>query len=79
MPIFNWYNRLLARLPIAVVQALGRCRKTGNDSEVDVLKEPECSLGDRPNRSAALARLRTCRGRMPADFTFDRLDAHDER
>jgi antitoxin MazE len=36
-----------------------------------------CAVGKAPGKGELLARLRKYRGRLPADFRFDRLDANE--
>jgi antitoxin MazE len=52
--------------------------KEGDDIEIEVA-DPQRLVVRRPSDRAreALARLRTYRGRMPADFKFDRLEANE--
>ena len=76
MQVSKWGNSLAVRLPAAVVEVLDL--KEGDDIEIDVahartLGVRRADEGDRQ----ALARLRSYRGRMPADFKFDRLEAHE--
>ena len=76
MQVSKWGNSLAVRLPAAVVEVLGL--KEGDDVEIDVagsrtLGVRRVDVGDRQ----ALARLRKFRGRLPADFKFDRLEANE--
>ncbi len=74
MRVSKWGNSLAIRLPAAVVEVLGL--KEGDDVEVDVAGARRLGVSrvDDGNRMA-LERLRGLRGRMPADFKFDRLEA----
>ena len=75
MQVSRWGNSLAIRLPAAVVEVLGL--KEGDDIEVNVVSVGE--IGIRPASDGdleALQRLRALRGRMPADFKFDRLEAN---
>lgn len=76
MQVSKWGNSLAVRLPAAVVEVLGL--KEGDDIEIEVA-DPQRLVVRRPSDRAreALARLRTYRGRMPADFKFDRLEANE--
>lgn len=74
--VAKWGNSLAIRLPAAVVQALKL--KEGDDIEVQVSGERSFEIARKPARATLLARLRKFRGRLPADFKFDRLDAHEE-
>ena len=77
MQVSKWGNSLAIRIPIAVVEALGI--QEGDDIEVDVVGERAIQIQRTPSAEEMLSRLRGFRGRLPADFHFDRLDAHDER
>ena len=74
MQVSKWGNSLAVRLPAAVVEVLGL--KEGDDIEIDVASARKLGVrrADESDRQA-LARLRSYRGRMPADFKFDRLKA----
>ncbi len=74
--VAKWGNSLAIRLPAAVVQALKL--KEGDDIEVQVSGERSFEIARKPAGATLLARLRKFRGRLPADFKFDRLDAHEE-
>lgn len=76
MQVSKWGNSLAVRLPAAVVEVLGL--KEGDDIEIEVA-EPQRLRVRRVSEGAreALARLRAYRGRMPADFKFDRLEANE--
>ena len=75
MKVSKWGNSLAVRLPAKVVEVLG----LKEDDEIDILVEAPRVLTVRKQRDteAALARLRKYRGRMPKDFKFDRLEAHE--
>lgn len=75
MIVAKWGNSLAVRLPAAVVEALGL--KEGDDIQIDVAGERAFELSRAPTRTDLLARLRKHRGRLPADFRFDRLEAHE--
>lgn len=70
-------NSLALRLPKAVVEALGL--KAGDDVEIRVTGARAIELRKPPGRRKLLARLRKFRGRLPADFRFDRLKANKRR
>jgi antitoxin MazE len=76
MQVSKWGNSLAIRLPAAVVEVLGL--KEGDQVEIVVAGSRKLDLGrvDAGDRQA-LARLRKYRGRMPADFRFDRLEANE--
>jgi antitoxin MazE len=73
MQVAKWGNSLAVRLPAAVVEALAL--KPGDEIELQV--EGARSLGIRrlPRDEELLARLQGFRGRLPAGFRFDRLEA----
>lgn len=74
MQISKWGNSLAVRLPTAVVEALDL--KEGEEIELHVIGERSLEVARKPTSSELLGRLRKLRGRLPADFKFDRLEAH---
>lgn len=76
MLVSKWGNSLAVRLPAAVVEALGL--KEGDEVEIAAAAGSRFSVRRKPDPEAMLARLRALRGRLPADFSFDR-DAANER
>jgi len=74
MQVAKWGNSLAVRLPVAVVDALRL--KEGDEIEIHIAGMRSFGVARKPDRAALLARLRTFRGRMPADFKFDRDDAN---
>ncbi len=75
MLVSKWGNSLAVRLPAAVVEALGL--QEGDDIQIEVAGDRAFELSRTPSRAELLARLRKHRGRLPADFRFDRLEAHE--
>ena len=75
MQVSKWGNSLAVRLPAAVVEALNL--KEGDDIEIDIAGARVFEIKKRPGASELLARLRQYRGRLPADFKFDRLAANE--
>ncbi len=75
MQVSKWGNSLAVRLPAAVVEALDL--KEGDDIEIDIVGARVFEIKKRPGASELLARLRQYRGRLPADFKFDRLAANE--
>lgn len=73
MQVSRWGNSLAVRLPAAVVTALDL--REGDDVEIHVLGQREMAVGRKPGNREILARLHKYRGRLPADFRFDRLEA----
>jgi antitoxin MazE len=74
MQVAKWGNSLAIRLPAAVVEALKL--KEGDDIEIHVADEREFAIARKPGRAELLKRLRAFRGRLPADFKFDREEAN---
>lgn len=74
MQVSKWGNSLAIRLPAAVVEALGL--RDGDDVEVHVADRRVFEVKRKPSTREFLARLRKFRGRLPADFHFDRESAH---
>jgi antitoxin MazE len=77
MQVSKWGNSLAVRLPAAVVEALAL--KEGDEIEIHVVGARTFEVGRRPGARDLLARVRKFRGRLPADFKFDRLEAHERR
>ena len=74
MQVAKWGNSLAVRLPAAVVEALGL--KEGDEVEIHVAGAKDFSVARKPGRDELLKRLRAFRGRLPADFKFDRDEAN---
>jgi antitoxin MazE len=70
MRVTKWGNSLAVRLPAIVVEALEL--KEGDEIEIHVADSREIGIARRPSRDELLKRLRAFRGRLPADFKFDR-------
>ena len=75
MQVAKWGNSLAVRLPAAVVEAL--TPKEGDEIEIHVAGARTFEVKRQPGASELLERLRKFRGRLPADFHFDRLEAHE--
>ena len=75
MQVSKWGNSLAVRLPAAVVEALGL--KEGEEIELHVVGARSFQVARKPSRRELLSRLRKYRGRLPADFRFDRLEANE--
>jgi len=75
MQVAKWGNSLAIRLPRSVVEALGL--KEGDSIEIHVAGPQSFEIGRTPTPKELLARLRKYRGRLPADFKFDRLEIHE--
>jgi antitoxin MazE len=74
MQIAKWGNSLAVRLPAAVVETLGL--KEGDDIEIHVSGARQFEVARKPDCAELLKRLRAFRGRLPADFKFDRDEAN---
>ena len=74
MHVAKWGNSLAVRLPAAVVEALSL--REGDDIEIAVAGARAFEIRKKPEARELLARIRKYRGRLPADFKFDRLEAH---
>lgn len=74
MQVAKWGNSLAVRLPAAVVDALNL--KEGDEIEIHVNDARAFGVSRKPGREEWLARLRSFRGRLPADFKFDRDEAN---
>jgi len=72
--VAKWGNSLAVRLPAAVVEALEL--KEGDDIEIHVAASRELGIARKPGREELLKRLRAFRGKLPADFKFDREEAN---
>ena len=77
MQVARWGNSLAVRLPASVVEALDL--KEGEDVEIHVIGQRSLEIGRKASRRALVERLRKFRGRLPKDFRFDRLEAHERR
>ncbi len=73
MQVSKWGNSLALRLPAAIVELLGL--REGDDIEIVVAGERSFEIRKAPGARELLARLRAYRGRLPADFKFDRIEA----
>jgi antitoxin MazE len=74
MQVAKWGNSLAIRLPAAVVDALKL--KEGDEIEIHVAGSKQFGVARKPGREELLKRLRAFRGRLPADFKFDRDEAN---
>lgn len=75
MQVAKWGNSLAVRLPAAVVEALQL--KEGDNLEIQVAGARSFAVAKAPSARQLLARLRKYRGRLPASFKFDRLEANE--
>jgi len=77
MQVSKWGNSLAVRLPATIVEALHL--KEGDDIEIHVVGTRAFGVKKAPGARELLARLRKYRGRLPADFKFDRIEANERR
>ena len=75
MQVAKWGNSLAVRLPAAVVKAM--TLNEGDEVEILIAGKRTFEIRKQPGTRALLERLRRFRGRMPADFRFDRLEANE--
>jgi len=73
MQVSRWGNSLAVRLPATVVEVLDL--HEGDDIEVQVVGRRALEIQRKPAPRELLARLRKYRGKLPADFHFERLEA----
>jgi antitoxin MazE len=74
--VAKWGNSLAVRLPAKLVRTLDL--KVGDTLDLKVLGDRELGVEKRPELEELLTRVRKYRGRMPADYRFDRLEANDQ-
>jgi len=75
MQVAKWGNSLAVRFPASLVNALQL--KEGEEVELHLVGDRAFEVSKKASSAELLARLRQLRGRLPADFHFDRLDAND--
>ena len=75
MQVSKWGNSLAVRLPVSVVEVLNL--KEGDDIEIHVVGFRDLEIKKIPEAREILVRLRKYRGRLPKDFKFDRVEAHE--
>ncbi|MBO9331282.1 AbrB/MazE/SpoVT family DNA-binding domain-containing protein [Achromobacter xylosoxidans] len=68
---------MAVRLPASIVEALAL--REGDDIEIEIAVDAPRTFGIRkkPGAEALLERLRAFRGKLPADFRFDRNEANE--
>jgi antitoxin MazE len=74
MRVAKWGNSLAVRLPAAVVEALKL--KENDEVQIHVTGARDFEVARKPDRTALIERLKRFRGRLPADFKFDRDEAN---
>ncbi|ROT45586.1 AbrB/MazE/SpoVT family DNA-binding domain-containing protein [Pusillimonas sp. NJUB218] len=74
MQVAKWGNSLAVRLPASLVEALEL--REGDDIEIIIDDSRTFAVRKKPGADQLLKRLRTFRGKLPADFHFDREQAN---
>ncbi len=74
MRIAKWGNSLAVRLPASLVEALEL--REGDNIEIVIDDARTFAVRKKPGAEALLKRLRTFRGKLPADFHFSRDEAN---
>jgi antitoxin MazE len=74
MRIAKWGNSLAVRIPRDVAEALGL--EEGDDVELRAGDDGTLRVNRVATREEALRRMRAYRGRLPADYRFDRDEAN---
>jgi antitoxin MazE len=75
MQVSKWGKSLAIRFPAALVQALDL--KEGEEVELHLVGHRSFEVIKKPSAAELLARLQQFRGRLPADFHFDRIQANE--
>ena len=75
MQVSKWGNSLAVRLPAAVVEVLAL--QEGDEIEIEVAGSRRFAVRRAAGAAELMARLRAYRGRLPAGFKFDRLQANE--
>ena len=75
MKVAKWGNSLAVRLPAAVVEALQL--QDGDKIEVRVDDPRTLTVVKKPDIEEMLRMLRRFRGRIPADFKFNREELYE--
>jgi antitoxin MazE len=74
MQVSKWGNSLAVRFPAGLVQALDL--KEGEEVELHMVGARTFEVSKKAGAKELLAQLRQFRGRLPADFHFDRIEAN---
>ena len=75
MQVSKWGNSLAVRFPAALVQALDL--KEGEEIDLHLVGARSFEVVKKPAVQELLAHLHQFRGRLPADFHFDRLETNE--
>ncbi|MFZ5668671.1 MAG: AbrB/MazE/SpoVT family DNA-binding domain-containing protein [Pseudomonadota bacterium] len=74
MRVAKWGNSLAVRIPAGVAEVMDL--KEGDEIDIRVTGPRALELVAKPDIDAMFERLRSFRGRLPADFKFDREEAN---
>lgn len=74
MQVSKWGNSLAVRLPVALVDKLQL--KEGDHVALEAIGGDRLGLSRQAGIDAAFEKLRKLRGRVPANFKFDREEAN---
>jgi len=74
MQVSKWGNSLAVRFPAGLVQAFDL--KEGEEIDLHLVGSRSFEVAKKPSVTKLLDRLHQLRGRLPADFHFDRLEAN---
>ena len=74
MQVAKWGNSLAVRLPAALVEALELSE--GDDIEIVIDDARRFAVRRKAGSQDLIKRLREFRGKLPADFRFDRNEAN---
>lgn len=74
MQVCKWGNSLAVRLPAAVIEALALSE--GDDIDIKIADTRLFEVSKKPTNQELLEKLRQFRGKLPADFHFDRDEAN---
>lgn len=75
MKVAKWGNSLAVRLPAAVVEALQL--REGDEVRIESGADGVLRVERAPGTEELWERLRALRGRLPADFKFNRDEANE--
>jgi len=75
MRVAKWGNSLAVRLPASVVESLSLSE--GDEVVLEAVGPGELRVSRAPTTEELLDRLRALRGRLPADFKFNRDEANE--
>jgi antitoxin MazE len=74
MQVAKWGNSLAVRIPAETARALGLAE--GDELDIAIVGDRSMSLTRRMTAAEAMARIRSLRTELPADYKFDREEAN---